>query len=372
MQTDFITLKSIYMMTSEVNKMRRIHTKALHVPLALLAMLAANAAPAAQAPQSPCAADAPHLVIANAGSLTSSFAPVQKLFSERTGVCVDLVAGGSVKLARELGAPQRTQRAIDIFASADVEVNERMLKPAGLVRHAIRFAEGSMVLAYTVVSRQAATIAVDGKVAPDWTAQLLQPGVAIGGSHPFLDPGGYRADMIFQLAQLQSGQPGLYNALLGHHVLTRPGDALGVNYDYQFTYEHSARAAKAADKSGNYRYASLPDPVGMGIAPTGPFAAVGVTMPGADGPASAPVRIPATRVTWGLSIVDGAPHPKLAEQFLQLFFSPEGVTLRAAGPGPIDPPQAAAADIAQLPTSLRALVRAVPAPTPLSPGTPRQ
>ncbi len=349
MQIAFITLESIYMMTSEAFKMQTFYRIALPIFAFKVASAGARAA---------CPADAPHLVIANAGSLTSSFAPVQKLFTERTGVCVDLLAGGSVKLAREL----RLSRAIDIFASADVEVNERMLKPAGLVKYAIRFAEGAMVLAYTSASRQAATIAVDGKVAPDWTAQLLKPGVSIAGSHPFLDPGGYRADMIYQLAQLESATPGLYNALLGHAVLSRPGEVLGVNYDYQFTYEHSARAARSLDKSGTYRYAVLPPTIGMAVAPRGKSAAAGVTMAGAGGPGTA-VRIPATRVTWGLSIVDGAPHAVLAEQFLQLFFSAEGVALRAAGPTAIDPPQVLASDIAHVPASLRSLVRPLPALT---------
>jgi ABC-type molybdate transport system substrate-binding protein len=346
MQACLIKLKALYKMISDRIMMATFKGKA--VGLALLVVAGSSAAA--------CADTVPHLVIASAGSLSSSFAPVQKLFTERTGVCVDLLAGGSVKLARDL----KGQRAIDIFASADAEVNERMLKPAGVVPYTIRFAEGSMVLAYTSASRQAATIAADGKVAADWTAQLLQPGVTIGGSHPFLDPGGYRADMVLQLAQIEARQAGLYNALLGHAVLTRPGDVLGTSFDYQFTYAHSARAAKAADKTGAYRYAILPDTVCMAAPPRGPFAKVGVTMPGVDGPESLPVRIPATRVTWGLSIVDGAPNAKLAEQFLQLFFSAEGVALRAAGPDAIDPPQVAAADIARLPKSLRPLVRATP------------
>lgn len=334
------------MMISDTIKMASFQRSA-----AFLALVVAGSAA-----QAACPPEAPHLVIANAGSLTASFTPVATLFTERSGVCVDLLAAGSVKLAREL----RGKRAIDLFASADAEVNERMLKPAGLVAYTIRFAEGSMVLAYTSASRQAATIAIDGKVAPDWTAQLLQPGVTIGGSHPFLDPGGYRADMIYQLAQLEAGTPGLYNALLGHAVVSRAGDVLGSSFDYQFTYAHSARAAKAADKAGTYRYALLPDTIGMAIAPRGRFAQAGVTMAGADGPDGPPVRIPATRVTWGLSIVDGAPHVQLAEQFLQLFFSAEGVALRAAGPTAIDPPQVDAADIGKLPASLRALVRPLP------------
>jgi ABC-type molybdate transport system substrate-binding protein len=329
--------------------------------LAALALFTAGAADAAT-----CAPGAPQLVISHAGSLSSSFAPVETLFTERTGVCVVDLSGGSVQLARQM---RRDRGSVDIFASADVEVNDRMLKPAGLATHAIRFAEGAMVLAYAVTSKQAAAITAPAEAgavpeaAPDWYLQLTRPGVLIGGSHPFLDPGGYRADMVFQLAQLNSHVPQLYNELLAHYVSTRPGDALGKTYDYQFTYEHSARAAKAADASGTYRYARLPAAVNMGARGT-PYGAAGVTMPGIDGPLSAPLRIPATRVTWGLSILEAAPNRHFAEQFLELFFSAEGVALRAAGPAPIDPPVASRADIAQLPPSLRKLVRPISNPNP--------
>jgi ABC-type molybdate transport system substrate-binding protein len=312
----------------------------------------------------PCAPGSPQLVVSHAGSLTSSFLPVEALFTERTGVCVVDLSGGSVKLARQL---LQDRGSVDIFASADAEVNDRLLKPAGLVTHSMRFAQGAMVLVYTTASKQAATIATSSgagavpEAAPDWYAQLTGPGVLIGGSHPFLDPGGYRADMVFQLAQLHSRSPQLYNELLSHYVISRPGDAIGKSFDYQFTYEHSARAALAADRSGAYRYATLPDAVNMGApTPHNRYAAAGVTMPGIDGPVSPTVRIPATRVTWGLSIVEGAPHRQAAEQFLQLFFSAEGVALRAAGPAPIDPPLASRADIAHLAPSLRKLVRALP------------
>lgn len=97
----------------------------------------------------------------------------------------------SETLAREL---LQDRGHIDVFASADAEVNDRMLKPAGLATWTIRFAEGSMVLAYTTASKNAATLAAAGTqgavphAAADWTAQLAAPGVAIGGSHPFLGP----------------------------------------------------------------------------------------------------------------------------------------------------------------------------------------
>lgn len=214
------------------------------------ALLAGGTAQAAD-----CAPNAPRLVISHAGSLSSSFAPVEALFTQRSGICIVDLSGGSVKLARQL---LQDRGSVDIFASADFETNALMLEPAGLAPYTIRFAEGAMVLAYTSSSRGAAAIAQSAasataggaaQAAPDWATQLTRPGVTIAGSHPFLDPGGYRADMVLQLAQLASGTPQLYNELLTHVVTSRPGDKLGQSFDYQFTYEHSARAAQAKDSA---------------------------------------------------------------------------------------------------------------------------
>ena len=41
-----------------------------------------------------------------------------------------------------------------------------------------------------------------------WYETLTAPGVRISGAHPFMDPGGYRAHMIFELAQAHYKVPG--------------------------------------------------------------------------------------------------------------------------------------------------------------------
>jgi ABC-type molybdate transport system substrate-binding protein len=249
-------------------------------------------------------------------------------------------------------------------------VIDRMLVPAHLADYSIRFAEGAMVLAYRTNSRNAATIAADGTfdppgaipdAAPDWYAQLTQPGVVISGSHPFLDPGGYRADMIFQLAQTHYAVANLYNTMLAHFSIGKPGDALGSAFDYQFTYEHGARAAAKADTTGTYRYARLPDAVSLGASgQNGRYARQGVAIPGLQVAASAStVRIPATRVTWGLTVMKAAPNRDNAIAFLQLLFSAQGVEMqKATGPAPISPPLASPQGHAHLPPSLKTLVRA--------------
>lgn len=51
--------------------------------------------------------------------------------------------------------------------------------------------------------------------------RLIGPGVTIGGSHPFLDPSGYRADLIFQLTEDLYDVPNLYDKLLGHYSVNK-------------------------------------------------------------------------------------------------------------------------------------------------------
>src|ERR1700689_5080213 len=194
-----------------------------------------------------CPAGAPQLIIYHAGSLSSAFKSMEDLFTQQTGVCIVDAAGGSVSLARRITAGGLPS---DLYAGADYQVIDHMLKPAGYADYSILFAGGAMVLAYTTDSKQSATIATPGsafnppdavpEAARDWATQLTQPGVTISGSHPFLDPGAYRADTISQLAQDHYGVPNLYDEMLAHYRIAGAPGGLGKVFDYQFTYEHSA------------------------------------------------------------------------------------------------------------------------------------
>jgi molybdate/tungstate transport system substrate-binding protein len=326
-----------------------------------------SSASVAQA-QSACAPNAPKLVIYHAGSLTAAFSQVEALFTQRTGVCIVDVAAGSVDAARRVTAGKEP---CDIYASADDVDIDALLKPAGFAEYTITFAQGAMVLAYTTASRSASTIAAANiafnppaqipPVADNWYQQLTGPGVSIGGSNPFLDPSGYRADLIFQLTERQYGVANLYDTLVGHYTLTRAGEALGKNYDYQFIYEHSAYAAYLASPS-TYRYARLPAEVGLSDpALDRRYEKIGIVVPGLHaGHSATVVRIPATRVRWGLTIMNGAANKDNAVKFLHLLFGPEGVALqRSVGPEPISPPVVSRADFHELPQALRSLVQPV-------------
>ena len=314
-----------------------------------------------------CPAGAPQLIVYHAGSLSAAFNEIEDLYTRQSGVSVTDVAGGSVSLARQITAGKQ---AADLYAGADFEVIDQMLMPAGFADYSIRFAAGAMVLAYTTESKQASSIAGPGKFEPpdtvpeaavDWATQLTKPGVTVFGSHPFLDPGAYRADMIFQLAQAHYGLPNLYDQMLTHYRIAGIPGGLGKVFDFQFIYEHGARAAAKNDKTGTYRYVKLPDEVNLGNpAMRGLYAKFSVPMPGLQSAgAAATVSIPATRVSWGIALMNAAPNREHAIAFLQLLLGSQGAALLDThGPAPLSPAIVSTQDYAKLPTSLKPLVQA--------------
>jgi molybdate/tungstate transport system substrate-binding protein len=311
------------------------------------------------------------LIIYHAGSLTAAFAPVEQAFTCQTGVQVQDVTGGSVDLVRQVTA---AGKPADIVASADYVDIDNFLKPAGAANYNIVFSKGRMVLAYTASDVTAKNLPafVDPSapfnppdaiptVNDNWRQAILTQGVVVGGSHPFLDPSGYRSHLMFQLTQLHFEAPNLYNDLLGHYLAipaTAPGSAvaIGKQYDFQFIYEHSAMAA--AQSNPDYRYAYLPDDIDLSNpAKNSHYKQAVVTMPGLS-LSDAPVDVQGSRVAWGLTILNSAPHHENAVAFLQLLFKPGDIgqsTLQKVEPTPVSPPVVSSDDYAQLPAELQTL-----------------
>jgi molybdate/tungstate transport system substrate-binding protein len=312
------------------------------------------------------------LVIYRAGSLTRAFAPLEEIFRCQTGIQVKDVAMGSVDAGRQITAGG--QKA-DLYAPADYLDIDLLMKPAGFSEFNIEFAHGRMVLAYSESSLAAKKLAITApesrpfkppdsipKASQRWYEVLLTPGVAIGGGHPFLDPGAYRGPMIFQLAEAYYKVPNLYNNLLEHAVITGAdptGTALGRLFDFQFTYEHNARATAAANP--DYRYVDLPDEVNLSDPSKDPFYGENavVPIPGLGTARSArTVLVPGTHVAWGITLMKDAPNKNNAIRFLELLLGPSGVAaLTENGPAPISPALVSAESFARLPRSLQPLVR---------------
>jgi molybdate/tungstate transport system substrate-binding protein len=294
------------------------------------------------------------LIIFRAGSLTRAFNPLIENFTCRTGIQVKDVAMGSVDAGRQITAGGQ---ACDLYAPADYLDIDLFMKPAGYADFNIVFAHGRMVLAYSVSALAAKKLPpiadAKGHAASKWYEILTMPGVTIGGGNFFLDPGAYRAPMIFQLAAEFYKVPNLYNNLLGHLVIPAQ------NSDFQFSYEHNARATAAANP--DYRYAELPDEINLSDPAKDPWYRdhASVVLPGLGTPRSArTIAVPANHVAWGITLMKDAPNRDNAIKFLQLLLSPAGTaSLNENGPAPISPSLVTPADFRKLPQSLRPLVK---------------
>jgi molybdate/tungstate transport system substrate-binding protein len=341
--------------------------------ISLLLTLSLASVAAAQSPK--CVPPSnQQLIVYRAGSLTRAFKPLEEAFTCQTGIQVKDSAMGSVDAGRQITAGGQ---ACDLYAPADYLDIDLFMKPAGYADFDIVFAHGRMVLAYSasgVAAKKLPPIAEPGlfhppdsipKAAAKWYEILTMPGVAIGGGNPFLDPGAYRGPMIFQLAEEFYKAPNLYNNMLGHVVVPGPIASeitLGKQLDFQFTYEHNARAT--ASTNPDYRYVDLPDEINLSDPAKDAYYrqhAV-VVLPGLGTPRSArTITVPGTRLAWGITLLKDAPNRENAIKFLQLLLSPAGTaSLNDNGPAPIAPALVSPADFHKLPESLRPLVKTTP------------
>ena len=285
------------------------------------------------------------LHVCHAGSLQAAVAEVEKAFTaEHPTVTIDDVSGGSVTLARRLATGAQ---ACDVYASADYLDIDLMLKPAGVADYSIVFARGRMVLAYVASDPNAQGVSAD-----NWHQKLLAPGVRVAGAHPFLDPGGYRAHMILDLAERYYSMPGLYNALLEHYMTPAIG-TLGKDFSFQFTYEHSAAAT--AQRNPQYRYVRLSDRIDLSADTNSVYGQARVTIPGLGLPnASASVTIPATRASWGLTIPRKSAQTDDAIAFANVLLGPIGTAaLKANGPAPLAPAVVSRRDFPNVPKTIK-------------------
>jgi len=134
-----------------------------------------------------------------------------------TGYGVQGEGHGSVAAARMIRDRLRTP---DVFFSADPAVNSSILmgrQNRGLVEWYLTFASADLVIGYNPKSRFKEDFEQvrAGKLA--WYDVLAKPGVKFGRTDPNLDPKGYRALFLFELAERHYRRPGLV-ALLGGPV----------------------------------------------------------------------------------------------------------------------------------------------------------
>ncbi len=127
-------------------------------------------------------------------------------FARQTGIKLEGEARGSLAAARLV---QDGSRRPDLLIVADPRVLQTVLTAAQVPRYAL-FAANSMVITYRPGSAYALAI----KAGRSWYQALQAPGLRLGRSDPELDPLGYRALLVLQLAQRYYRQPGLLRKII--------------------------------------------------------------------------------------------------------------------------------------------------------------
>lgn len=281
---------------------------------------------AAAAPRGPRAAPAPvslarrhtatdTVVVYDAGSLARPLKAALDSFAARTGAVVQQENAGSLETARKL---TDLGRFPDVIALADYEVFPRLLVP-GQTTWYVRFARNRMVITYTDRSRFAREI-----TPTNWWQVLTRPGVEVGRSDPNLDPAGYRALLLFQLAEREYHRPGLAAQLLAaappKDMRPKSADLTALvqtgDLDYAWEYE------SVAQESG-LRYVRLSDHLDLGNpADSALYSQVTVRVAGRT-PADT-IEFRGEPIVYGLSIPARAPHADAGARFVAFLFSDAG------------------------------------------------
>jgi molybdate/tungstate transport system substrate-binding protein len=255
------------------------------------------------------------LIVFNAGSLARPLRAALDTFATREGVRFEQEQAGSLETARkvtELG------RVPDVIALADYAIFPQLLIPEHASWYGM-FARNRMGLAHTSKSRFADAISPT-----NWWQILLRPGVETGHSDPNLDPAGYRALLVMQLAEGYYHQPGLSarldRAIPPRNVRPKEIDLIALletgELDYAFEYESVARGA-------SLDFVPLPDSVSLGnLRDSAFYATARVRVVGRTPGDSLTIR--GEPIVYALSIPRRAPHPRLAERFISFLVSDDG------------------------------------------------
>lgn len=283
----------------------------LRIPFLAALLLTAPSALRAQIAEGP-------LVVFNAGSLAYPFRELLTAFGrERPGVRPLQESSGSLEAARKL---TELGKIPDVLAVADYGVIAKLLMPAHATWY-VTFASNAMVLAYS--ERSAGAREVTGE---NWWRILLRPDVRWGNSNPALDPNGYRAHMVFQLAEAHYHQPGLARrlerAVLPRYVRPSEAQLLALvqsgELDYAWSYRSLARTA-------GLRWVELPPEVDLSDPARAEwYARAEVRLPGAKLGSADSLEFRGEPIVYAMTIPSRAAHPGAARAFVRFVLSPTG------------------------------------------------
>jgi len=329
------------------------------------------------------------VVIFAASSLITPFTELEKAFeAAHPEYSVLGEFHGSIQVIRQV---TDLHVPIDVVASADASLMPMLMyavndpdtgKP--YASWTIRFATNRMALAYRPNSKYASQINAD-----NWYSILSRPDVKVGITDPRFDAIGYRALMVYGLAQQYYHQPSLFSDMFmgkltyplgyffedgqttitvpeivetvpGSHIIVRGASIELVallqsgDLDYAFEYE-------SVIQQQGLEMVQLPDALNLGEkAYDQNYHQVEVDL-NFQRFASVKPQFVGERIGYGITIPSNAPHPTAAEAFIAFLLGPQGRAIMQANYQPLFDPLPAD-HYADLPASLQAIC--VPAEAP--------
>lgn len=257
-----------------------------------------------------------NLIIFHAGSLALPMQEIEREFeSKHTGLNILRECAGSQKCARKI---IDLKKPCDIMVSSDYRVIERLLIPE-YAGWNILFASNQMVLAYTDKSRFADEINED-----NWFEILSRPEVVWGHGEPDLDPCGYRALFVLQLAERFYQRPGLYRRMMDNrpieNVRPKAEELIPLlqtgNMDYAWEY------LSVAVQHG-LKFIELPQEINLSNPEYDQFYSHAVVELAGKRPGEK-MLVRGESITYGVTLIKDAPNHEAALLFLQYLLDPEG------------------------------------------------
>lgn len=253
-----------------------------------------------------------------AGSIKKALEELAESFSLfHPEVAFRFTAGGSVELARDLLSGEEGG---DLFFSADYGLLSSWFRHSAKASLVEPLVTNSKVLAFPRDSLYRGRLTSD-----NWFHLLEEPGIALGHTAPDHDPGGYRALLVLQLAEIFYGVPGLFDRIYGnpsrivlpprttHATVDRLHDEGRI--DFMIRYRSSLRGER-------YYFIELPDEINLGVpSMAGTYARARLEILGQDGE---PEEVVGEPILYGAALLRGSDFPEEARAFLDHAFSVEG------------------------------------------------
>ena len=271
------------------------------------------------------------VIIFHAGSLSVPFNHLEKAVETKyPKLDIQLEAAGSRKCARKI---TDEKRKCDIMASADYKVIDNLLIPK-YADWNVRFASNQLVLCYTGKSAYAKEVNAD-----NWDDILLKKDVTWGHTDPNIDPCGYRALMVLQLAEKHLNKPGLMERLIANrhaeNIFSSASQMVSVLQDGKMDYcwEYLSVAVQ-----NGLKYIVLPDEINLGNYKFDDNYKQAVVKVTGKTPGSY-MELKGMSITYGVTMLKDAPNKEGAIAFLDCLFSRTGglAVLEGMGQPPFIP-----------------------------------